>query len=102
MRPLIVIGNWKMNGSLASNESWIKAVCKGMEQGMPAGRKFAVCPPAPYLAQCDALIDQCSLAFLTLGAQDVSAQVSGAYTGETGRTTIQTPAPTGITSATTI
>jgi triosephosphate isomerase len=83
MRPLIVIGNWKMNGSLASNESWIKAVCKGMEQGMPAGRKFAVCPPAPYLAQCDALIDQCSLAFLTLGAQDVSAQVSGAYTGET-------------------
>ena len=83
MRPLIVIGNWKMNGSLASNESWIKAVCKGMEQGMPAGRKFAVCSPAPYLAQCDALIDQCSLAFLSLGAQDVSAQVSGAYTGET-------------------
>ena len=83
MRPLIVIGNWKMNGSLASNESWIKAVCKGMEQGMPAGRKFAVCPPAPYLAQCNTLIEQCSLAFLTLGAQDVSAQISGAYTGET-------------------
>jgi triosephosphate isomerase len=82
MRPLIVIGNWKMNGSLAGNESWIKAVCKGMEQGMPAGRKFAVCAPTPYLSQCDALIDECSLAFLTLGAQDVSAHASGAYTGE--------------------
>ena len=41
-----------------------------------------MCPPFPYLAQCGKLIDECSLAFLTLGAQDVSAQVSGAYTGE--------------------
>lgn len=82
MRPLIVIGNWKMNGSLAGNEGWVKSVCKGMEQGMPAGRRFAVCAPAPYLAQCGALIDQCSLAFLTLGAQDVSAHSSGAHTGE--------------------
>ena len=82
MRPLIVIGNWKMNGSLAVNEGWVKSVCKGMEQGMPAGRKFAVCAPAPYLAQCGALIGQYSLAFLTLGAQDVSAHSSGAYTGE--------------------
>jgi triosephosphate isomerase len=82
MRPLIVIGNWKMNGSLASNERWIKAVCKGMEQGMPAGRQFAVCPSTPYLAQCSALIQKCSLAFMSLGAQDVSPHVSGAYTGE--------------------
>jgi len=82
MRPLIVIGNWKMNGSLAGNESWIKTVCKSMEKGMPAGRQFSVCAPAPFLAQCHALINQCSLAFLTLGAQDVSAHGSGAYTGE--------------------
>lgn len=82
MRPLIVVGNWKMNGSLAANDSWIKTVCKGMDQGMPAGRQFAVCAPAPYLAQCDALIKEYSLAFMSLGAQDVSAHASGAYTGE--------------------
>jgi len=82
MRPLTIIGNWKLNGSLAVNDAWVKAVCQGMEKGMPAGRKYAVCPPFPYLAQCGKLIDECSLAFLTLGAQDVSAQVSGAYTGE--------------------
>jgi len=82
MRPLIVIGNWKMNGSLASNADWIKTVCRGMEQGMPAGRQYAVCAPFPYLAQCGQLIADCSLAFLSLGAQDVSAQVSGAYTGD--------------------
>ncbi|WP_353202482.1 triose-phosphate isomerase [Polynucleobacter sp.] len=82
MRPLIVIGNWKMNGSLASNQDWIKTVARGMERGMPAGRQFVVCPSFPYLAQCDALIKEHSLAFLSLGAQDASAYASGAYTGE--------------------
>ena len=82
MRPLIVIGNWKMNGSLASNAGWVNTVCRGMEQGMPAGRQYAVCTPFPYLAQCGQLIKDCSIAFLSLGAQDVSAFASGAYTGE--------------------
>jgi triosephosphate isomerase len=82
MRPLTVIGNWKMNGSLAGNADWVKTVCRGMEQGMPAGRKYAFCVPAPYLAQCSELIRECSLAFLSMGAQDVSAYVTGAYTGE--------------------
>jgi triosephosphate isomerase (TIM) len=82
MRPLTVIGNWKMNGSLASNADWVKTVCRGMEQGMPAGRKYSVCVPAPYLSQCGELIQECSLAFLSLGAQDASAYAAGAYTGE--------------------
>jgi len=82
MRPLIVIGNWKMNGNLASNQDWIKTVARGMERGMPAGRQFAVCPPFPYLAQCGSLIKEHSLAFLSLGAQDASAESTGSYTGE--------------------
>jgi len=82
MRPLIVIGNWKMNGSLDGNQDWIKTVARGMESGMPSGRKYAVCPPFPFLSQCAALIKEHSLAFLSLGAQDASAHVSGAYTGE--------------------
>ncbi len=82
MRPLIVIGNWKMNGSLASNQDWIKTVARGMESGMPSGRRYAVCPPFPYLPQCAELIKAHSMAFLSLGAQDASAYGSGAYTGE--------------------
>jgi len=82
MRPLIVIGNWKMNGSLASNQDWIKTVARGMESGMPSGRKYAVCPSFPYLPQCASLIKEYSLAFLNLGAQDASAHCSGAFTGE--------------------
>jgi triosephosphate isomerase len=82
MRPLTIIGNWKMNGSFAFNADWIKTICRGMEQGMPAGRHYAVCTPFPYLAQCRELIDTCSTAFLSLGAQDVSAHASGPFTGE--------------------
>jgi len=82
MRPLTIIGNWKMNGSLTSNADWIKTVCRGMEQGMPAGRHYAVCAPSPYLAQSRELINACSSAFLSLGAQDVSAHSDGAFTGE--------------------
>ncbi|QWE01204.1 triose-phosphate isomerase [Polynucleobacter sp. JS-Mosq-20-D10] len=82
MRPITVIGNWKMNGSFASNADWVKTVCRGMEQGMPAGRKYVVCAPAPYLSQCGDLIRDCSLAFLSLGAQDASAYPAGAYTGD--------------------
>ena len=82
MRPLIVIGNWKMNSNLASTQDWIKTVARGMESGMPSGRKYAVCPPFPYLSKCAELIKEHSLAFLSLGAQDASAHISGAYTGE--------------------
>jgi triosephosphate isomerase (TIM) len=82
MRPLIVIGNWKMNGSLASNQDWVRTVARGMESGMPSGRQYAVCPPFPYLSQCASLIKEHSLAFLSLGAQDASAHIDGAFTGE--------------------
>jgi triosephosphate isomerase len=71
-----------MNGSLASNQDWIKTVARGMESGMPSGRRYAVCPPFPYLPQCAELIKAHSMAFLSLGAQDASAFGSGAYTGE--------------------
>ena len=57
-------------------------VCRGMEKGMPAGRKYVVCPPFPYLAQCADLIQNCSAAFLSLGSQDVSRHETGAFTGE--------------------
>ena len=47
MRPITVIGNWKMNGSKADCRQWIETVCAEMEKGMPAGRRFGLCPPYP-------------------------------------------------------
>lgn len=80
MRQKLIVGNWKMNGSLAANAallSGIKAGLSGLSAGKPV--RVAVCSSAPYLAQCQALLADSEIAW---GAQDVSAQAEGAYTGE--------------------
>lgn len=71
-----------MNGSLAANEALLAGLAQGL-QASPAACEVLVCVPAPYLAQVQALkAAQPALAAMELGAQDVSAQASGAYTGE--------------------
>jgi triosephosphate isomerase len=82
MRPITVIGNWKMNGSQSACRQWIEAVCAEMEKGMPAGRRFGLCPPYPYLSECSLQIASRPSAGLFLGAQDISAEIAGAFTGE--------------------
>ena len=72
----LIAGNWKMNGSLAANELLVKALLQGV--GTPAC-EVAVCVPAPYLAQVQALLAGSPIA---LGAQDLSAHPQGAFTGE--------------------
>ena len=72
----LIAGNWKMNGSLAANAALVTALREGA--GAPSC-DVAVCVPAPYLAQVQGLVDGSPIA---LGAQDVSAQAQGAYTGE--------------------
>jgi len=77
----LIAGNWKMNGSLAANEALLTALAEGLAAN-PAC-EIAVCVPAPYLAQVQALKSvHAGLSGLHIGAQDVSAQASGAYTGE--------------------
>lgn len=72
----LIAGNWKMNGAKAANVSLVEAVLAGMPASPCA---VAMCVPAPYLAQVGGLLQGKSIA---LGAQDVSAFESGAYTGE--------------------
>lgn len=86
MRALTVIGNWKMNGSFSTNTQWMEAVGEGMQRGMPAGRRFGVCVPFPYLHQCAQYLTSSQL---SLGAQDVSAHESGAFTGEVSASMLQ-------------
>jgi len=76
MRKKLVAGNWKMNGNLAANQALVEALVAGM----PAQCcDVAVCAPAPYLSQLQTLLRNSPIA---LGAQDVSAHDSGAFTGE--------------------
>ncbi len=73
----LVAGNWKMNGSLAANTALLDAL--RAQLAAPGACDVAVCVPAPYLAQVQALVQGSGIA---VGAQDVSAHESGAYTGE--------------------
>ncbi|MGO0792526.1 triose-phosphate isomerase [Herbaspirillum seropedicae] len=83
MRRKLVAGNWKMNGSLAANA----ALVAGIKEGLAAQAcDVAVCVPAPYLAQVQALVVGSPVG---LGAQDMSAHASGAYTGEVSASMLQ-------------
>jgi triosephosphate isomerase len=72
----LIVGNWKMNGSLSANAALLRALREGV--GAPACA-VAVAVPAPYLAQAQALTDGSPIA---LAAQDVSEHDGGAFTGE--------------------
>ena len=78
MKRRLIAGNWKMNGSLAFNAALVAELRAGLQAAAPACR-VAVCVPAPYLAQVGGLLAGSPI---DLGAQDVSSQASGAFTGE--------------------
>jgi triosephosphate isomerase len=77
MRVKLVVGNWKMNGSLAANEALLDALASALAAYDRA--KFAVCPPYPYIPQVRQRLGRSPVEW---GAQDVSQYGDGAYTGE--------------------
>ena len=76
MKKKLIAGNWKMNGTAASNAALLDAL---LAKSADWKCLVAVCVPAVYLAQVQAIVEGTGIA---LGSQDVSAQESGAYTGE--------------------
>ena len=77
MRQKLVAGNWKMHGGLDTNAQLLAEVASGVAK-LP-GMAAAVCVPYPYLAQTQSALNQTQLAW---GAQNLSEQVQGAFTGE--------------------
>src|SRR5581483_3995381 len=77
MRERLVVGNWKMNGSLPENQLLLDQVKSNVSTLRSA--RCAVCVPFPFLAQAQQLLSQSSVAW---GAQNVSQHPKGAYTGE--------------------
>jgi triosephosphate isomerase len=75
MRRKLVVGNWKMHGTLAANAPLLQALAAGRA----SGAEMAVCVPFPYLQQTQQALKDTSVAW---GAQDVSAHGQGAFTGE--------------------
>ncbi|MBN9203135.1 triose-phosphate isomerase [Methylibium petroleiphilum] len=75
IRRKLVVGNWKMHGTHATNE----ALLEGLKSAGPLPCEAAVCAPFPYLAQAAERLARSAIAW---GAQDCSVHEQGAYTGE--------------------
>jgi triosephosphate isomerase (TIM) len=76
MRRSLIMGNWKMNGTLEEGRQLAKALVDGL--GVVA-QEVAVCVPFVHVT---AIRDVLAASPIALGAQNVADQASGAYTGE--------------------
>lgn len=77
-RQRLVMGNWKMNGSLESNQLLLEQLVAGADS-LTRHTEVVVCAPHPYLAQVQQVLRGSGLAW---GAQNMSAFSAGAFTGE--------------------
>ena len=76
MKKKLIAGNWKMNGSLAANETLVKGLLAGL--GTPVCQ-VALCVPSVYLAQVQTMVAGSTI---DIGVQDLSPHEVGAFTGE--------------------
>jgi triosephosphate isomerase len=77
MRTRLVLGNWKMHGNLADNAKLLTALLAAPRASSVT--QMGVCVPFPYLAQAAHALKGSAIAW---GAQDISTQAQGAFTGE--------------------
>jgi triosephosphate isomerase len=76
-RRKLVAGNWKMNTTLAEAKALGRAVADGCRTEKRVD--VAVCPPYPWLIT---VAEELKGSPVALGAQDVSFEKKGAFTGE--------------------
>ncbi|SBV36513.1 triosephosphate isomerase [uncultured Stenotrophomonas sp.] len=76
MRRKIVAGNWKLHGSRQFASELVGQVAAGLPL---EGVELVILPPLPYLGD---LVEDFEGTALAFGAQDVSSNEKGAYTGE--------------------
>lgn len=74
----LVMGNWKMHGSLASNQQLLEQLIAGLGSAH-SHSDVVVCAPHPYLAQLQQILTNTAIQW---GAQNLSEHTQGAFTGE--------------------
>lgn len=81
MRRILVAGNWKMNGSQQMTAELISGISQYLNGISNNGLSFdvLVCPPNAYLSAAQSAVSD---SVVMLGAQNVNANESGAFTGE--------------------
>ena len=82
MRNLMIAGNWKMNKNYTEGVELAQGLADALAGKDLNGVEVVVCPPTVDLKGVSEVIDQTSAPF-ALGAQNVYFEESGAFTGET-------------------
>ena len=77
MRELLVAGNWKMNGSRESMDHLLKSIKARVSEVTHA--ELVVFPPYVFVESTASILSDTAVAW---GAQNVSHEPSGAFTGE--------------------
>ena len=77
MRTPLVIGNWKMHGTLGEARALATAIRDGLKR--PRGVEVVLCPPFTALA---AVAESLGTGPIQLGAQTCHHEAAGAHTGE--------------------
>ena len=78
MRSRLVVGNWKMHGSIESVTSLL-AELQAATSEFPKGSEVGVCPTFVHLPM---VREQLAGSAIRIGAQNANAQEQGAFTGE--------------------
>lgn len=81
----LVMGNWKMHGSLDQNAQLLKQLIAGLGNAH-SQTDIVVCAPHPYLAQLQQLLSGSPIQW---GAQNMSEHEAGAFTGEVSATMLK-------------
>ena len=78
----MIVGNWKMNTTLAEAESLAAGIAERVDNGTSAGSagvEVVVCPPFISLSAVQAALQNSNI---SIGAQNLHHAANGAYTGE--------------------
>ena len=76
-RKYLIAGNWKMNTTASESEDLIAEI--NSLAGQQTQVQVCICPPFTSLQKSSGLVEQTEV---LLGAQNMSAEPSGAFTGE--------------------
>jgi triosephosphate isomerase len=76
MRRKLVVGNWKMHGSIVENKALLAGIVEGVRGYDQAD--YVVCAPYPYINQTQSLLQGTNVAW---GAQNLCSTKDGALTG---------------------
>ena len=77
MSILMIVGNWKMNTTVAESEELAAGILSGLAHG--TGVEVVVCPPYVSLVSVAAALGDIDI---SVGAQNLYHETNGAYTGE--------------------